>query len=214
MAVICPTVLASNSHDFQNQLSTATGLSPRIQIDLADGRLAEPPTIAPTKIYWPKGVLADIHLMFEHPLEPVEHLVKLRPHLIIVHAEANHHEVVGALDLIGRTPGVKTGLALTAQTPVAEVGHWLKRADHCLIFAGTLGSFGGIADLSQTSKIQDALDINPNLEIGWDGGINDQNVASLIDSGVAILNSGSFIQKADKPQQAYAILQQIAKSKN
>jgi ribulose-phosphate 3-epimerase len=64
--------------------------------------------------------------------------------------------------------------------------------------------------MKQTEKISELLDINPNLEIGWDGGINDKNVTELIKAGVDVLNAGGFIQKSTNPANAYAILQQIA----
>jgi ribulose-phosphate 3-epimerase len=50
----------------------------------------------------------------------------------------------------------------------------------------------------------------PDLEVGWDGGINDQNVAELINGGVDVLNVGGYIQRAEDPARAFAALQRIA----
>ncbi len=45
--------------------------------------------------------------------------------------------------------------------------------------------------------------LKPELEIGWDGGVNDTNAAILVQSGVDVLNVGGFIQKSKDPQAAY-----------
>jgi ribulose-phosphate 3-epimerase len=51
--------------------------------------------------------------------------------------------------------------------------------------------------------------IHPDVEIGWDGGVNDKNARSLADGGVDVLNAGGFIQKAEDPETAY---QQLVKA--
>jgi pentose-5-phosphate-3-epimerase len=46
------------------------------------------------------------------------------------------------------------------------------------------------------------------LEIGWDGGINNQNAHVLAAGGVDVLNTGGFIQHASDAEHAYRTLQQ------
>ncbi|HEX9595076.1 MAG TPA: hypothetical protein VF996_03030 [Candidatus Saccharimonadales bacterium] len=212
MAVISPTVTALNLHQYREQIERISKFADRIHIDLMDGIFA--PTRSPgfKHTWWPKEILeqVDIHIMYENPLLAVEYLVGLRPQLIILHAEANHQEVSEALALIDAHRPIKRGLAILPETKPKDVAGWLKKCDHCLVFSGDLGHFGGRADMKQTEKISELLDINPNLEIGWDGGINDKNVTELIKAGVDVLNAGGFIQKSTNPANAYAILQQIA----
>ena len=81
--------------------------------------------------------------------------------------------------------------------------------DHVLIFSGDLGKHGGVADLSLLEKVNKIKALHPGAEIGWDGGINDTNAAKLIDGGVSVLNVGGFIQKSQKPDEAYAKLKSI-----
>jgi ribulose-phosphate 3-epimerase len=72
---------------------------------------------------------------------------------------------------------------------------------------------GGTASLMQLEKIRLIKAINPNVEIGWDGGVMADNAYSLVQGGVDVLNVGSAIQKAGDPQAAFAKLQQeIAKT--
>lgn len=212
MAIICPTVTAYNPHQYREQVERVSRFAERIHIDLMDGVFT--PTVSPgyKHTWWPKesGARIDIHLMYEHPLEAVRYLTGLRPDLIILHAEANHKEVSEALETIGKHRGIKRGIALLPQTDVEDASQWLKRSDYCLIFSGKLGHYGGQVDMEQTGKIARLKDINPNLEIGWDGGVNDENAEELFKAGVDVLNVGGFIQKSSDPKGAYAILQQIA----
>ena len=47
------------------------------------------------------------------------------------------------------------------------------------------------------------------LEIGWDGGVNDDVAKKLADGGVDELNTGGFIAHAPDPKAAYEELQQL-----
>jgi pentose-5-phosphate-3-epimerase len=48
------------------------------------------------------------------------------------------------------------------------------------------------------------------LEIGWDGGVTDQNISQLAFAGVDVFNVGGFIQKAEDPEKAFHVLERIA----
>jgi ribulose-phosphate 3-epimerase len=74
-----------------------------------------------------------------------------------------------------------------------------------LIFSGKLGHFGGHADLDLLDKVRQLKEIKPTLEIGWDGGVNDQNAAELAHGGIDVLNAGGYLHGKD-PAAAYAKL--------
>jgi len=46
--------------------------------------------VPPEKVWWPQGVIADIHAMVMRPEEYVDRLIGLKPHLIIFHAEVQN----------------------------------------------------------------------------------------------------------------------------
>lgn len=202
MSLICPTVLASDPTSFKVQMELAAGLSRRLQIDLMDGDFAEPKNLNLAQIWWPDGVEADIHLMYRRPAEQLESLVALKPHLVIIHAEADGN-LSGAVSHLKKF-GIKTGVALLRGTSPGDAVDLIKLVDHVLIFSGDLGHFGGQADLSLIDKIAAVKAVNPAVEIGWDGGAGPGNVRTLAAGGVDVINVGSAIQTADDAKTAYA----------
>lgn len=201
MAVICPTVTAYDPHEYREQMERLVPFAKRVHIDLMDGQFA--PTKSPglDQIWWPEEFTADIHLMYQHPAEEREQLIKLKPSLVIIHyeAEADHSAFAAQL----KDNGIKAGLAILGDTPAEDALGVLDSFDHALVFSGKLGFHGGQTDLSLLAKVQTIRERFPNIEISWDGGINDQNARTLMDGGVDVLNVGGFIQKSEDPAAAY-----------
>lgn len=201
--IICPTVTAYDLHEYRLQLQRITTFAKRVHIDLMDGIFA--PTKSPdiNKIWLAQDVPCDIHLMFQHPDKQIDSILELKPRMVILQAEATPHSLQRAMrSLKGRT---LRGISLLSATNVndLEVTKLIKVADHVLIFSGHLGFHGGKADLSLLDKVEQIRQINPSIEIGWDGGINDFNASKLMHGGVDVLNVGGYIQKAADPTYAY-----------
>src|SRR3990167_8997676 len=198
MAVICPAVLAKDPHEYRSQMERIAPFAERIQIDLTDGQFASIQTVMLEQVWWPDGVVADMHLMYKQPANFISEVIKLKPHLAIVHAEAN-----GDFDKISRdlrATNIKAGVALLPDTPVSLLEGSEHLIDHVLIFSGDLGHFGGRANLSLLGKVAEVKALNPNIEVGWDGGINTENIKTLVHNGVDVLNVGGFIQNSERPQ--------------
>jgi len=205
-AVICPTVLAGNIDEYSQQVERIAGFATRMHIDVADGQFAPTKTIGLDQIWWPGGVLADLHVMYQEPFKHVKLLVGLRPQLIIVHAEADGDFI--AFAEAAHAEGVEVGVALKPETMPEKIIPALDWIDHVLVFSGNLGHFGGQANTHLLSKVLKLKHAKPRLEIGWDGGINNQNAATLAAGGVDVLNVGGFIQHAGDPERAYESLKE------
>lgn len=203
-ATICPTVLAGTPEEYRHQVVRITQFATRIHIDLADGRFAPTKTIPIDQIWWPGGVRADLHVMYQRPFEHYKTFLSLGPQMVIVHAEADGNFVPFA-ELLHRH-GIEVGVALKAATPVSLIRPALEWIDHVLVFSGDLGHFGGQADLSLLDKVKELRQLKPQLEIGWDGGINAANARQLASGGVDVLNTGGYIQHAADPRVAYGTL--------
>lgn len=207
MALICPTVLAPDAHEFQTQMNRVSAFASRIQIDLTDGVFAPTPTVALEQVWWPEDIQADLHLMFKDPLAHIKDAIAQKPHMIIVHAEADGKFARIAEEV--HKHGIKVGVALLSRTSTHMIKPALHLIDHVLIFSGDLGKFGGIADPKLLSKITQIKEWKSDIEFGWDGGVNDQNAKQLADGGVDVLNVGGFIQGSSDPKGQYDKLREL-----
>lgn len=205
MAIICPTVLADNPHTFREQIERVQDFATRIHLDFTDGDFASNKTVELTQAWLPDNIQTDLHLMYKHPENDLQHIVKLKPSLVIVHAEAEGDFVHFAATLMQND--VKVGLALLADTPVSKIEPVLPHINHVLIFSGDLGHFGGTANLELLDKVEQIKAINSELEIGWDGGVNEENAKQLAENGIDVLNVGGFIQRAEDPKAAFESLE-------
>ena len=206
MTTICPTITASEPHDYRSQVEAIEPFATRWHIDVADGILAPRQLIGLDKLWWPGNVQVDLHVMYKNPFEHLELFVVQHPRLVILHAEAD-----GDFDMMADTlhrHGIEVGVALLPKTPAELLHNSLEKIDHVLLFSGNLGYQGGsTADLSLLSKAQELRTRKPTLEIGWDGGVSDQNAAALAAGGVDVLDVGGFIHHAPDPAAAYLQLQ-------
>lgn len=202
MSEICPTVLAASTDDYQEQMEVLEPFATRIQIDLGDGVFTTA-SVPVDDVWWSDGMTPDMHLMHQQPLRVLEKLIQLNPRMIIFHAESE--DVQACIDRV-RQGSIKVGLALLPETDVKTQEDIIAQVDHVLIFGGKLGSFGGQADLAQLGKVPQIRAIKPDMEIGWDGGANLDNVQHLAESGIDVINVGGAIQKANNPENAYRSL--------
>ena len=208
MAVICPSILASTKDEYHQQMEKVAAFAERIQIDLTDGEFASNQTIGPSDAWWPVGILADFHLMFRQPDDAIETILQHKPHMIIVHAESQGKFLSFADKL--RINGVKIGLALLPSTTVDSVLPAIRHLDHVLIFSGSLGYFGGHANLDLLNKVHAIKQHKPEIEVGWDGGVNTHNISQLAFGGIDVFNVGGFLQESPNPENDYNALKRIA----
>jgi ribulose-phosphate 3-epimerase len=207
MSIVCPTITATTPEEFDRQMSLVAKFAHRIHIDLMDGDFA--PTLSPSlsHVWWPAGIEADLHIMYRRPQDHIHQIIELKPSLVVLHAEAeisfeeweNLRKLLSAND-------IRLGVALLADTSVGSVTSKAGSSDHALIFSGNLGHHGGVTDLNLLSKVADIKKISSVIEIGWDGGINDENAGILASAGIDVLNVGSGVhhhKEGLSPEDAY-----------
>jgi ribulose-phosphate 3-epimerase len=207
MAVVVPTVTASSSEDYANEIKNVEEFAPRIHIDLSDGEFSPVKMINPAEIWWPEGMVVDVHVMNRRPEEELNTLASKNPSLIVFHAESEGN-LAEAMKKI-KAFDIRAGVALLPETSIEHALKLIELAEHVLVFGGHLGYHGGEADLSLLSKVQALKSKYPDKEIGWDGGINSDNASELVEAGVDVLNTGGFIQNSTDPQAAYEEIMRV-----
>jgi len=187
-------------HEFREAMEQASSIASRVQVDLMDGVFAPNKNTNPIQCWWPEDIEADIHFMYQKPLTDLTTLISLKPHMIILHAESDGN-ILDAITHIAKF-GIKTGVALLIDTQPEAYVDLISVADHVLLFGGTLGE-SGQAELSVLDKIEKITQVNPTIEIGWDGGATLENVRQIADAGVEVINVGGAIRGTDDPLKSY-----------
>lgn len=202
MSLIAPAVLAENADQYKQAIDKIQPFAQRIHVDISDGEFAPTFTVGLSEVWWPEGWQVDIHAMVARPAEHLQMLVRLKPNMVIFHAEADTEQLPSVLATL-KQYDIKAGIALLRPTVPASVTNLIQQADHIMVFTGDLGKYGGTANLMQLEKVRLIKQINPEAEIGWDGGVNIDNAYTLTQGGVNVLNVGGAIQKAMDAETVY-----------
>lgn len=204
MSEIAPCITVETTDEYKAMVDRIHPFAKRVHIDTSDGQFAPAFLLSAAQLWWPKEWVVDIHAMVAKPSEHIPALIAQKPNLIIFHVESGEDP----LPLISqiKQAGIKAGIALMRPTVPSTVAEAIKAADHVMIFSGDLGKYGGTASLMQLEKIRLIKAINPNVEIGWDGGVSVENAYTLTQGGVNVLNTGGAIAKADDPPAAFEAL--------
>lgn len=210
MSTIAPAILADNLDDYKEQVDKVAGFTTRAHIDISDGEFTPQALLSAEQVWWPEDWQVDIHAMLLRPTEHLQTLVNLKPNMVIIHAEAEGE--LGSVMQTFKKYDIKAGIALLRPTVPENVTQLIQLADHVMVFTGNLGEHGGTARLMQLEKVRLIRKINPNAEIGWDGGVAVDNAYTLTQGGVDVLNTGSSILKAPDAKVAYdQLVQEINK---
>ena len=208
---VVPAVLAESKLDYRKQIESINNFARRVHIDVSDGAFAPATTIDISNVWWPKEWKADIHLMATHPSENLDVILKLKPSLCILHAEASEDLLPVFATL--KKEDIRTGLAILPSTYPGLVKQYIDFVDHVLVFAGQLGVQGSPADMMQMEKIAIVRSMKPELEIGWDGGANMLTMRALAHADLDVINVGSALSKVDNPTEMYhALVAEIDKN--
>lgn len=141
----------------------------------------------------------DIHLMVENPEQYLSYLANKNIEYITFHIEINKN-INNLINKI-KSMGYKVGLSIKPNTNVEKIIPYLPLIDLVLIMSVEPG-FGGQKFINQTlKKAQEIRNINKEITIEIDGGINDTNIQE-IKKYVDIAVVGSYITNSNDYSQA------------
>lgn len=208
---IVPTILATSPQQYQQFVAAYQGFAKRVQIDISDGQFTPTITVPAAGLTWPENWTVDIHMMVARPSEHMQNLLAMKPSMVIFHAETGEDLLPLFTQL--KSAGIKCGVALAKPTYPPRVKPFIEAADHVLIFAGELGRQGSVADILQIEKVPLIKQIKPDVEIGWDGGANMNNVRAIAHAGIDVINVGAALATSQNPAAALEELQKEAEKK-
>jgi ribulose-phosphate 3-epimerase len=207
ITTIAPTILTNDPNEYNDIVKKYFNFAKRVHIDISDGTLTDATTISETAVWWPKGWTVDIHMITATPSAHIDNLIKLKPNLVIFHAEANE-DLLPIFQKLHEA-GIKTGIAIIKSVYPGNVKNLINESDYVLIFSGDLGKYGGKAEPLLFEKAALIRDIKTAIEIGWDGGANEENIHLITHAGVDVINVGSAIAKAEDCAAAFNKLNKL-----
>jgi len=208
--------------EIEKKIDLVKPFAKTIHIDICDGKFANNTTFAdpdPFKEYiakmaatqrsgWvaeDKGILFEVHLMVEEPINYIKKWADAGFTRFIGHIEkmSSQEEFVAQAQLYG-----EVALAIDKQTPVDAVKIPFDDLDAFLVMTIQAGFSGQKFEETLLEKVKKVREANPDLLIEVDGGINDETIAVAAAAGVNRFIATSFLFSLETPEKQYQLLDQ------
>ena len=153
----------------------------------------------------------DVHYMIDKPERYIQQTARLGAMMMNVHYEATTHLHRTIQEI--HDAGMKAGVTLNPATPVSCLEDIICDVDMVLLMSVNPG-FGGQKFIENTiSKVrrlrQLIAESGSKALIEVDGGVQAETAPRLVEAGVDVLVSGSYVFKADDPLKVISDLRDL-----
>ncbi len=205
--MIVPAILAHSREEYLHKLKAIDFVAPWIHLDVLDGsRYNTTSFFEEEALFIATHARFELHLMVEKPISLIEKFSD-HPNIHRIYFESDcaekPHDIIEAAIFHGFSVGVVINpfqpLNLTPQdvekiTAIQFMG----------VNPGKSGQPMKTAVLSEIPKIkQQIADINPDIELSFDGGVDNGTIEKLVPLGISRIVCGSAIFSQNDPAQAY-----------
>ncbi|MFH1537003.1 MAG: ribulose-phosphate 3-epimerase [Patescibacteria group bacterium] len=200
MPEVRPAILEENFEEVKKRIEQVRPFVKRVHIDIMDGEFVPNTTFnEPEKL---EGIDIEIvpHLMVRHPVFEIKKWDLPNVKEIIVHFEAiqNLDEVVSAAKTIDK----KIGIAINPSTSTYDIKDNLDKFSMVLVMGVEPGFSGQAFNNDVLEKIRILKEINPDMPVEVDGGVDMTTKDQILRAGADILSANSAIFKADNIEEA------------
>ena len=141
----------------------------------------------------------DVHYMIERPERYIAQTAKLGAMMMNVHYEASVHLHRTVQEI--HNAGMKAGVTLNPSTPVSMLEDIIGDVDMVLLMSVNPG-FGGQNTIDKVHRLRKMIaEKGCQTLIEVDGGVQGETAPRLVEAGVDVLVSGSYVFNAPKPEE-------------
>lgn len=136
----------------------------------------------------------DVHMMVESEQQIKEYASTLLPYYITFHIEVlKDNSIINYI----KNLGIKVGIAINPETDYKKIIPYINIIDLVLIMSVNPGAGGQKFIPEVLDKIKKIRELNSNIDISVDGGINDCTIKLAKEAGCTMAVSGSYITNSD-----------------
>lgn len=205
---IAPSLLSADFSRLNEEISAVKrGGATVLHVDVMDGHFVPNLTVGlpvVKSLARATDLPIDAHLMISEPGRYAQQFVEAGARMVSVHVEADAH-LHRTLSAI-KAAGAQAGVVLNPATPIESLGEALPFADYVLVMSVNPG-FGGqkfiatsVDKVRRLRRMIEERKLETRIEI--DGGIDLENIASVVAAGAEIIVAGSAIFGAADPEAA------------
>ena len=205
---IAPSILSADFSRLDDEIDAVKrGGATILHVDVMDGHFVPNLTVGlpvVKSIAQATDLPIDAHLMISEPGRYAQQFVEAGASMVSVHVEADAHlhRTLGSI----KAAGAQAGVVLNPATPIESLAEALPFVDYVLVMSVNPG-FGGqkfiptsIDKLRRLRRMIDDRQLDIRIEI--DGGVDLENIASIVNAGAEIIVAGSAIFGTADPESA------------
>ncbi len=204
---LAPSLLSADFGKLRDEAIEVEPQADYFHIDVMDGHFVPNLTIGPPIVNSLRRGLSlplDIHLMIDHPATYAPQFDVHAGDFITFHIEAKD-DPDRVIDVIAAT-GAGVGISLRPATLISTLRPYLKQVDLVLVMTVEPGFSGQQIVADATERIAELASLiikdSSKAMIAVDGGVNKNNISSLVRAGAEIIVVGSAIFSAQNRRAA------------
>ncbi len=207
---VVPAILTDDVQALETMVRQAETFTDWVQFDIMDGKFVPSGSISyrhlaslPMKLGW------EAHLMVEHPEDYLEDFQRAGAQKVVFHYEATRspEEVIS----LARGLGLGVGLAINPDTPISAILPLADKVDSVLFLSVYPGFYNRAFIPEVLDKVTRFGTACAGTEIGIDGGIKENNIATVAQAGADIIYVGSAVFLQKNPGVSYRHLVALAR---
>lgn len=205
---IVPAILTDDPKALEKFVRASESFTDFTQIDIMDGNFVPSHSIsykdiAPLKprFQW------EAHLMVQHPEDYLKGFKDAGAHKIVFHFEAktNYVTTIKAITKLK----MRVGLAVNPKTSIKEFAPLVELVDSVLFLSVEPGFYGAKFIPEVLDKIGEFRKLFPGVKTAIDGGVKEDNIMDIAQTGVEAICVGSAIFNRSDPAAAYSRLVEL-----